>query len=52
MVTQITEASHLRSPNYKDTRVKRKKPNEVEKTKKDGAIEALCRAGNFYNFET
>ena len=51
MVKKISEASvSVTATNKKETKSKGQKPNEVEKTK-DGAIEALCKAGNFYNFE-
>lgn len=51
MVAKISEASvAVTATNKKETKSKGDKPTDAVKTK-DGAIEALCKAGNFDNFD-
>lgn len=51
MAAKISEAAiSSTQTNKKETKSKGDKPTDQNKNK-DGAIEALCKAGNFYDFE-
>jgi myosin protein heavy chain len=51
MVSKISDASvAVTATNKRETKSKGEAKTDAPKTK-DGAIEALCKAGNFYDFE-